>query len=57
MVPVYFSAAAHRYAPVRLGGVVGEDFPPEHREFLGSLDVDTAGLTVRAGETILGRFR
>jgi len=48
---VYFSAAAHRYTPVRLVGVVGEDFPEEHREFLKSMDVDIAGLAVQPGET------
>jgi sugar/nucleoside kinase (ribokinase family) len=48
---VYFSAAAHRYTPVRLVGVVGEDFPEGHRKFLASMDVDIAGLTVQPGET------
>jgi sugar/nucleoside kinase (ribokinase family) len=48
---VYFSAAAHRYTPVRLVGVVGEDFPDEHREFLTSMDVDIAGLVTQPGET------
>ena len=48
---VYFSAAAHRYTPVRLVGVVGEDFPDEHREFLASMDVDASGLVTRPGET------
>ncbi len=48
---VYFSAAAHRYTPVRLVGVVGEDFPDEHREFLTSMNVDIAGLTTQPGET------
>lgn len=48
---VYFSAAAHRYTPVRLVGVVGEDFPAEHREFLASMDVDTSGLVTLPGKT------
>ncbi len=48
---VYFSAAAHRYTPVRLVGVVGEDFPAAHREFLAAMDVDTSGLVTRPGET------
>ena len=56
---VYFSAAAHRYTRVRLVGVVGEDFPPEHREFLASMNVDASGLTVRPGETFRwhGRYQ
>ena len=48
---VYFSAAAHRYTPVRLVGVVGEDFPAEHRDFLKSMDVDISGLITQPGET------
>ena len=56
---VYFAAAAHRYAPVRIVGVVGEDFPEEHRRFLRSLDVDDTGLAVRPGQTFRwhGRYR
>lgn len=46
---VYFSAAAHRYARVRLVGVVGSDFPEGGRRFLESLDADLAGLTAVAG--------
>jgi sugar/nucleoside kinase (ribokinase family) len=46
---VYFSAAAHHYARVRLVGVVGSDFPESGRRFLGSLDADLAGLTTVAG--------
>ncbi len=48
---VYFSAAAHRYCPVRLVGVIGDDFPQEHIEFLGNLDVDTSGLACETGKT------
>ena len=48
---VYFSAAAQHYVRVRLVGVVGEDFSPDYRRFLGSLDVDLAGLVVRPGKT------
>jgi len=48
---VYFSAAAQHYARVRLVGVVGSDFSPDYRKFLGSLDVDLAGLAVRPGKT------
>jgi sugar/nucleoside kinase (ribokinase family) len=48
---VYFSAAAQHYSRVRLVGVVGEDFSPEHRKFLGSMNVDLAGLVTRPGKT------
>ncbi|MCX8053200.1 MAG: PfkB family carbohydrate kinase [Armatimonadetes bacterium] len=43
---VYSSVAASFFAPVRLVGVVGEDFPKEHLEFLESRGIDTRGLEV-----------
>ena len=46
----YFAAAASRLAPVRLVGVVGEDFPAQHRLQLESLgQVDLLGLETRKG--------
>ncbi len=48
---VYFSCAASFFGPVRLVGVVGEDFPDEHLEFLVSRGVDTAGITRCKGRT------
>ncbi len=45
----YFSMAASLYAPVRLVGVVGEDFPDAHRQVLESRRVDTAGLQIVEG--------
>src|SRR5262245_3316754 len=45
----YFSYAASYFTPVRLVGVVGEDFPPAHRDLLESRQVDTAGLVVEQG--------
>jgi sugar/nucleoside kinase (ribokinase family) len=47
----YFCLSAALFAPVRLVGVVGEDFPPEHRALLESRDIDLAGLQVRPGKT------
>ncbi len=41
---VYSSVAASFFAPVRLVGVVGDDFPEEHVAFLGSRRIDTRGL-------------
>ena len=46
---VYFSYAASYFAPVRLVGVVGADWPAEHTELLRSRRIDTAGLEVVAG--------
>ena len=43
---VFFSYAASFFAPVRLAGVIGEDWPPEHLEMLRQRNIDTAGLQV-----------
>jgi cytidine kinase len=45
----YFSYAASYFTPVRLVGVVGEDFPAEHRRLLQDRGIDTAGLVVEKG--------
>ena len=45
----YFSYAASYFTPVRLVGVVGDDFPPEHRALLEGRNVDTTGLVVEQG--------
>ncbi len=45
----YFSYAASFFTPVRLVGVVGEDFPHTHRELLEGRGVDTSGLIVEPG--------
>ncbi|HXX93330.1 MAG TPA: PfkB family carbohydrate kinase [Planctomycetota bacterium] len=54
----HFSLAASRFAPTRVVGVVGKDFPSEHVEMLRSREIDTAGLEVADGETFRwhGRF-
>ena len=44
----YFSYAASYFTPVRLVGVVGEDFPSEHRAMLEGRNIDTSGLVVAA---------
>jgi sugar/nucleoside kinase (ribokinase family) len=46
---VYFSYAASFFTPVRLVGVVGEDWPAAHTELLRARNIDTAGLQVVAG--------
>ncbi len=46
----YFAAAASRLGPVRLVGVVGDDWPADHRHMLETLQgVDLRGLETRAG--------
>jgi sugar/nucleoside kinase (ribokinase family) len=47
----YFSVAASRYAPVRLVGVVGEDFRDEDVRRLGDSGIDLRGLERRAGRS------
>ena len=48
---VYFSLAASLFSPVRLVGVVGEDFPAEYRGLLEGRSIDLEGLTVAPGHT------
>lgn len=47
----YFSMSASFFSPVNLVGVVGEDFPWEHVDFLESRGIDTKGLKVLDGKT------
>ena len=46
---VYFSVAASLFVPVRLVGVVGEDFPAGHRQVLEDRLIHTDGLQVVEG--------
>jgi len=46
---VFFSYAASYFTPVRLVGVVGEDFPSAHRDMLERRKVDTSGLIIEKG--------
>jgi cytidine kinase len=46
---VYFSYAASYFTSVRLVGVVGEDFPPQHPALLEKRGIDTSGLHKVAG--------
>ncbi len=48
---VYFSLAARFFGPVRLVGIVGRDFPPEHLEMLSAQGVDTEGVEIAEGKT------
>ena len=54
----FFSYAASYFTPVRLVGVVGEDFPMAHREMLEKRRIDTSGLVVeKGGKTFRWRGR
>lgn len=46
---VFFSYAASFFTTVRLAGVVGDDWPPEHTKMLQDRGIDTAGLQVVPG--------
>ena len=46
---VFFSYAASFFTTVRLAGVVGEDWPPQHTAMLQARGIDTAGLQVVPG--------
>ena len=47
----FFTAAASCFCPVRLVGVVGDDFPQGALDFLASRDVDMSGLEYARGES------
>ncbi|MGC4121541.1 MAG: PfkB family carbohydrate kinase [Myxococcales bacterium] len=46
---IYFSFAASLLAPVRLVGVVGEDFPRHYLDLFKGRPIDPAGLEIRKG--------
>jgi sugar/nucleoside kinase (ribokinase family) len=46
---VYFSLAAALFAPVRIVGVVGEDFEPRLLDPLASRPIDVSGVEIRRG--------
>src|SRR5690349_7973328 len=47
----YSSTSASFFTAVNLVGVVGEDFPEEHTQFLKSRNIDLGGLMRVPGET------
>jgi sugar/nucleoside kinase (ribokinase family) len=53
----YFSYAASFFTPPRLVGVVGEDFPDEHRQLLVKRGVDASGLVTLPGKTFRWKAR
>jgi sugar/nucleoside kinase (ribokinase family) len=46
----YFSYAASFFTDVRLVGPIGDDFPREHLELLGSRNIDTEGVVTLEGQ-------
>ena len=53
----YFAVAASFFAPVRVVGVVGEDFPQEYIDLFTQRGIDLQGLTRERGETFHWRGR
>jgi sugar/nucleoside kinase (ribokinase family) len=53
----YFSYAASFFTRVCLVGVVGEDFPPQHRKLFEERGIDTRGLVTRPGKTFFWKGR
>lgn len=47
----YSSVAASFFAPVRMVGVVGNDFPIEHLDFLKQRKIDISGIQIADGKT------
>jgi sugar/nucleoside kinase (ribokinase family) len=47
----YFATSASFFTDVNLVGVIGEDFPGEHLEFLKSRNIDLRGLVQESGKT------
>jgi sugar/nucleoside kinase (ribokinase family) len=47
----YAAVAASFFGPVRLVGVVGHDFPPQHKQLFLDRQIDLAGLEVADGQT------
>src|SRR4051812_17613553 len=47
----YFSIAASFYCPVEVVGVVGEDFPQSHLDWLSARKIDVSGIQIAKGKT------
>jgi sugar/nucleoside kinase (ribokinase family) len=47
----YFSIAASFFAPVQVIGVVGEDFPKTHLDWLSKRKIDVSGVQIVKGKT------
>lgn len=47
----YFSIAASFYSPIEVVGVVGEDFPQSHLDWLKERRIDISGIQIARGKT------
>ena len=47
----YFSIAASFYCPVEVVGVVGDDFPKSHLDWLAGRKIDISGIQIVKGKT------
>ncbi len=47
----YAAVAASFFGPVHMVGVVGDDFPPQHKQLFLDRKIDLTGLEVAAGQT------
>lgn len=47
----YFSIAASFFSPVQIVGVVGEDFPKHHLDWMSKRRIDVSGVEVARGKT------
>ena len=47
----YFSIAASFFAPIKVVGVVGEDFPTPHLKWLSTRNIDVSGIQIVPGKT------
>lgn len=53
----YFAVAASFFSPVKIVGVVGQDFPEDYLELFTRREIDIEGLTREKGETFHWRGR
>ena len=49
----YAAVAASFFGPVNLVGVVGDDFPPQHKQLFADRKIDLTGLEVADGPDLL----
>src|ERR671923_308596 len=53
----YFALAASWFTPVRIVGVIGQDFPQEYLDLFSQRGIDLAGITRERGDTFHWRGR
>ena len=53
----YFALAASYFAPVRMVGVIGQDFPQDHLDLFTQRGIDIAGIKREQGDTFHWRGR